>query len=373
MLGIGLALLAGLLTVGLGRNGDALGEEPADSPRQAVEELVAKHLSWGYDGEMREASGTRGRELQGSSWNQHRPSGGVTGQAVIGSDERIRVSDAFDTATFPFSATVYLELYDQFSIFPVGSCSGFFIGPDVILTAAHCLYDAVDGWVADVAVYPGRDGSYWPFGYTFAVSWWVPDYWYYAPPWDPYRENYDWGVVKLGEQVGVTTGWLPVAALTTATLQRNDIMPVIVGYPGDKPPATMWMAAKQSFLAVGVTTLRHDIDTYKGQSGSAVWLLGPTEWVGHIVGVHVRSGVGYNEAVRVTASLLADILVACAPQVMNCTIDWVVESQGATPTPTPTPTPTRTPTPTPTSTPTPTPTPPGGGPYRIVVPGLTRN
>jgi glutamyl endopeptidase len=282
--------------------------------------------------------------------------------AVIGPDNRIRVTNTTD---FPWSAVVYLELYDRYGDV-TGTCSGTFISPDAILTAAHCLYSE-DGWTEDIRVVPGKDSWFEPFGFTWATDWWVPDPWYF----DPGNELYDWGLIHVADEPGRETGWLTMAILSTATLRLPDIEPAIVGYPGDKPEGTMWFHYRPGFLEVDAFTLYHTIDTAPGQSGSAVILTNTTNRIallGYIVGIHVRgnASAGYNEATRIDDVVIADLVEACNQ--MGCGFEWYVEGVA----PTATPTPTRTPTATPTPTRTPTPVPPAGQ-FRLRVPLLARD
>ncbi|MCL6644911.1 MAG: trypsin-like serine protease [Dehalococcoidia bacterium] len=268
-----------------------------------------------------------------------------------------------NTADFPWSAVVYLELYDRYGDV-TGTCSGTFISPDAILTAAHCLYSE-DGWIEDIRVVPGKSGALEPFGSTWATNWWVPDAWYF----DPGNDLYDWGLVHVAEKAGFVTGWLTMARLSTATLRLPDIEPAIVGYPGDKPEGTMWFHYQPGFLEVDAFTLYHTIDTAPGQSGSAVILTNTTNrahLLGYIVGIHVRgvAAGGYNEATRIDREVLADLVEGCDR--MGCDFEWFEE--GVTPTATPTRTPARTPT----ATPTPTPAPPGAE-FRLRAPLLARD
>ncbi len=284
--------------------------------------------------------------------------------AVIGFDERIRVTN---TATFPWSAVVYLELYDSRGR-NFGSCTGTFISPDAILTAAHCLYDE-NGWTEDIRVVPGKSGALEPFGSDWATDWWVPDAWYS----DPGNEDFDWGLIRIGSRFGAATGWLTMAVLSTATLSLPDIEPAVVGYPGDKPDGTMWFHYRPGFLYVSPFTLYHEIDTAPGQSGSAVILTNTTNrahLLGYIVGIHVRgvAAGGYNEATRIDQEVIDDLLTACFE--MGCSFDYEVE--GPAPTPTPTATATRTPTPTATPARSPTPRPPAGA-FRVTAPLLARD
>ena len=73
--------------------------------------------------------------------------------SVIGADERVQVTA---TESFPFSAVAYLELEDSFGVV-FASCTATFIGPDALLTAGHCLWDAeLEDWGAEhIRVVPG--------------------------------------------------------------------------------------------------------------------------------------------------------------------------------------------------------------------------
>ena len=158
----------------------------------------------------------------------------VRAQAVLGSDERERITE---TSVYPFSTIAFLELEDAAGeVF--GSCTGTFIGPDALLTAGHCLWDADFGdWGAThIRVVPAKDGDFEPFGSQYASDWWVPDFYAVSG-----SSEWDWGVIKLpNDLLSLDTGWLSVAVASTEVLEAPEFFPAIVGYPGDQDYGTMW-------------------------------------------------------------------------------------------------------------------------------------
>ena len=252
---------------------------------------------------------------------------------VVGTDDRVQVSD---TDEFPFSAIAWLGLYSESGV-PVGNCTGTFIGPDVVLTAGHCLYSQdFGGWVGEVDVIPGRDSDVYPYGIAFAENWWVPDTWVLGAD----NALYDWGIIKMPDStMGKAVGWFTVASLTTETLERSDFTPAIIGYPGDKPLGTMWGDLTDAFLLVDTDFLWYDIDLWSGQSGSAIFSRNVDEWFQlYVVGIHTSSFPDYavSGGSRIHAELLDDILLGCSE--MGCSISHFTEPI-ATPTPAVTPKP----------------------------------
>ena len=240
--------------------------------------------------------------------------GDVKPSAVVGADDRVRTV----TDSFPMAAIAYLELsYPGYQ----SHCTGTFIGPNVLLTAAHCLYSAEDGWVEQARVVPGKDGNYEPCGSAYADWFWVPDGWYEGA-----EGSYDWGLVRLPtNELANTVGWFQIGVLSTSTLSGPDFNPVISGYPGDKPLGTQWFDSQTAFDSVSATSLEYRIDTYGGNSGSAVWRAADRLIVGvHTTGYTDADGAGlYNAARRIDQYLLNDLIGGCAE--IGCEISYAIE------------------------------------------------
>jgi glutamyl endopeptidase len=121
--------------------------------------------------------------------------------------------------------------------------------------------------VRRIQVMPGRDGRDMPFGAATSTSFRTIRGW--AENGDP---NFDYGVIILPTaDLGTQVGHLGFAAVPDAQLQGSVVN--ISGYPGDKEGAeegTQWFHARQ-VARVNSRKVFYDIDTFGGQSGSAVY------------------------------------------------------------------------------------------------------
>lgn len=180
-------------------------------------------------------------------------------ESVIGPDGRQSVTN---TTTYPNSAIAQLEVTYPTS---AGICTGWFISPTRLATAAHCIYLASEGGFANaITVAPGRNGLTDPFG-TFAVT-----NAYVTQKWvDTENPKYDYGLLILGSNVGDTVGWFGYAWNSADSFYLNRKI-TVRGYPGDKPFGTMW-TMNGKIQEVKPTRLYYSIDTFGGQSGSPAY------------------------------------------------------------------------------------------------------
>ncbi len=240
---------------------------------------------------------------------------GRTPQVVVGSDTRNQVTD---TTLFPYSAVAHLELYEDIgsgSPEGVAICSAAFVGPNVLLTAAHCLWDDAEwgGFIDRVVVVPGANGDIEPFGYIDAQNYWIPDsYTTNSNPGSPY----DYGLVILGTtEVEAQTGSFEIGILTTSELQDPNFNPTTSGYPGDKDFGTQWVSSEAAFKSVGDDELIHSIDSVQGQSGSPVWRGSDMA----VVGIESAENDTENLAVRLDIPIMYELMSAC--QELGCKLN----------------------------------------------------
>src|SRR5690606_19807542 len=69
-----------------------------------------------------------------------------------------------DTTAWPYRIIAQLWMFDADGNI-VAQCSGVLLNVDVVLTAAHCLWDDdIDAPYDSILVVPAQDGGEWPFG-----------------------------------------------------------------------------------------------------------------------------------------------------------------------------------------------------------------
>ncbi len=220
---------------------------------------------------------------------------------VIGENDLLRVRR---TNRFPYAAVVRLR---NTYAHKTNACSGVLVASNIVLTAAHCLYDKVeDAHAGKVRVYPGKNGGYNAFGSVDARTWLVnPEY--TTIPWSTSHEV-DWAVVVLEEHVGLQTGWFELAALDADALSGQ--VAFLAGYPngecGDCPFTGKNMHLGMGEIGfVGDRFFLHGIDSMHGSSGAGIFLRRGGRPV--VVGIHSTSGDEtyiLNQAARVTAEIL---------------------------------------------------------------------
>ncbi len=215
----------------------------------------------------------------------------VQAESVHGPDDRIQIQN---TSAYPWRVHASLLITARDNSQWIGT--GWFIGPRTLVTAGHVVYiknsgvEGRDGFVKSMAVMPGRNGTSLPYGSVTATNFRTVVGW--ATSGD---QHYDYGAIILPTNLGSRTGWFGFGAYSDATLRNSHVN--ISGYPGDKPSGTQWYD-HQRVASVGPRKVYYDIDTYGGQSGSAVYRITDTGRYG--VAVHAYGGATTNSGTRIT-------------------------------------------------------------------------
>jgi glutamyl endopeptidase len=221
-----------------------------------------------------------------------------------------------NTTAFPFCCTGQLRMEFADGVY---TGTGVLIGEMYVLTAGHNLFDpSSGGYARSVEFWAGRNGNQLPFGSRSAASLFVSEeYRTLAPP-NPNRHEgnvreythylYDFGLVRLSRPIE-DVPYLGMYAADDAALDHKKVD--ITGYPGDKPPSTMW-SASGNLSSAAEQVLFYQISTAQGQSGSGLLAQFESLHPPHmprVVGIHVAGdpSLNTNFAVRLNGDVIERI------------------------------------------------------------------
>lgn len=192
---------------------------------------------------------------------------GSDDRTFFGRDDRRPVP----AAEYPWSAIG--KLYFESG----GHCTGTLVAAQVVLTAAHCLYDGDGGSGLDrpTEFYAGLDGRR-HVAHARAVSF------YHSPRFDNREhsetsriDGLDWAFVRLDRDIGRIAGTLPVRDVTGGDLRRavdQGWRVIQAGYPADNKSRMMAHIGCRIVEVFNDNTVFHQCDTLHGDSGSPLFI-----------------------------------------------------------------------------------------------------
>lgn len=214
-------------------------------------------------------------------------------------DDRIQITS---TEVYPWRVHASLLITAADNSQWIGT--GWFIGPHTLMTAGHVVYirnsgvPGRDGWVRSILVMPGRNGNSLPYGSITSNNFRSVTGWIDWGDW-----NYDYGAIILPSDLGNTTGWFGFGVWSDSDLLSS--IGNISGYPGDKPSGTQWYDYHQ-IASVDSRKVYYDIDTYGGQSGSAVYRIINGNRYG--IAIHAYGGATTNSGTRIVTPVFNNML-----------------------------------------------------------------
>jgi len=147
--------------------------------------------------------------------------------------------------------------------------TGVLVGPDQVLTAAHCVCRAeFGGGASEATCTPARSGDSTPYGTARAVRYAVP-----AEYTQQFGEAHDIVLIALDRPIGNDAGWLPVLPRAQAGPGLMNALLRSAGYPADNPGRMLSVTGSITALPESPDAAWEiNLDATFGQSGSPIWI-----------------------------------------------------------------------------------------------------
>lgn len=232
----------------------------------------------------------------------------VLKKVVPGQDGRTRIQD---TTAWPHSIHAHLGMKIHGDTY-MGS--GVIVGPHHLLTCAHCVYKFDEGaFFEEISVYPALNDAVAPFNKVKATRAYM-----FKVYQDQGDGQFDMALLLLNQSIGDYTGWGSLLSADDAQLYPE--MVHITGYPGDKGNGKQMWSMSHKIKTIKPEVFDYEIDTYGGQSGSAIWI---NKWGNPVVlGVHTLGSNNINSGVRLSAGKFEKIVqVIRDTYVLNSDVD----------------------------------------------------
>ena len=240
-------------------------------------------------------------------------------ESIIDRDDRVRV---LDTDLAPWRMICALRMRGPNGAGAIGT--GWFIGPQTVITAGHCVYSTFffNGWASTIEVIPGLNGDgadSKPFGSVISNRFSSIDQWV-----ENEDADFDIGCIHLDQPKGNDVGWFALAAFPAEELASY--LANVAGYPADRGAGAELYHDRNRILRVTERRLFYETDSYGGQSGAPVWIHEAEGKPPIAVGIHAYGTGGTPADLGIKANSAPRII----PEVL-AKMDYWVEQDGGRP------------------------------------------
>lgn len=213
-------------------------------------------------------------------------------KTVVGADNRTTISSP---RTYPYSAIAYMQVKARCGCEWTGS--GFMVSKDCLMTGAHCVACTKHGDTAcNITLYFGyKSNKNYLLKYDGATT-----YWYgtnFRDSQGTYNTDWDYAYVHLEKNVGDTTGWFGLTAMSDSSLRTSYLE--VAGYRRGE-----LKTSHGHVPGVWDLVLFHDADTEHGYSGCPIF---NNDYYVVAINVAGDNWMGCNTGRRITPELISEM------------------------------------------------------------------
>lgn len=209
-------------------------------------------------------------------------------ERIFGVDNRFKVKNP---SYYPYSAIAYMDVSARCGC--NWTCSGFMVGQDTMLTAAHCLVCTKhSSWAKNINFYFGYKNAY-DYSYLYNGAWtaWAGNIFSNRE----YTVNNDYGCIKLRENVGNIVGWFGTRWDYSDSYIKSKYL-YVAGYRnGTLRYDSGWVTPSGDFLT-------YQMDTVKGNSGGPIY---GSDY--YVVGINIAENGSYNTGYRLSNTVISEL------------------------------------------------------------------